>query len=100
MAFRPSPKPTKTYDKDCIIQTKRSTDSTLVISIEVRNPIRVPTCLVYARVKGKDLLVGNITTTGNYSFDAPGATDAIILFDKIHNVELKNQDVEIKTHIL
>jgi hypothetical protein len=51
---------------------------------------------VYAKVNGKNLLIGNITTTGNYSFDAPGATNAIILFDKIHNVELRNYDVEIK----
>lgn len=97
MAFRPRIKLAKTYGKECIIQTKQVTDSTLIISIEVRNPIRVPNCLVYAQVNGKNLLVGNITTTGIYSFDAPVTAKAIILFDKIHHVELKNQRVEIKT---
>src|SRR5688572_17236143 len=94
LVFRPARSKTKTFDKDCFIQTMRSTDSTIAISIAVLNPIRVPNCLVYAKVNGQNLLVGNIATTATYSFDAPASTSAIVLFDKIHNVELKSQALE------
>lgn len=64
------------------------TDSSYSVSVQVKNPLRVPVCLVRAKTKKEKLLLGSVDKVGTYSFKTPLSVESIELVDEIHQSTL------------
>jgi hypothetical protein len=69
--------------------TKLTSDSGQ-LTIEVRNSLTVPSCLVYLSSPPQNILLGKIDQTGSYHFDTPIFEKAVTirLYDPIHKKEI------------
>jgi hypothetical protein len=70
-------------EKDYSFGLQHLSDSTSQINIDVKNPLRVPSCIVYASIGQQRVLLGKLGSQGTYRFE----------------IENKNQrDVELRLY--
>ncbi len=65
-------------------------DSTQLIHIEVKNPLRYPSCIVIGIDLDKQLVLGSVSKKGNYDFKTLPSINRIILVDKLKGVDILN----------
>jgi hypothetical protein len=92
--FRPdSPDHYRQMKDDFSFGLKKLADSTLQINIEVKNALKVPSCLVYVSATPKDILLGKLDHQGVYHFEIenqPMQDITLRLYDAIHKKEIGN----------
>lgn len=79
-------------ENDFSFSVKKIADSTVQVIINVKNPLKVPSCLVYASFASKDILLGTLDHQGLYKFEIKKQDDQDIhvkLYDVIHKREIK-----------
>jgi hypothetical protein len=69
--------------------TKLSNDAGR-LTVELKNSLKVPSCLVYLSSPPQNLLLGKIDQVGSYHYDIPLRTQvvSIQLYDPIHTREI------------
>ena len=74
--------------------TKLSND-TGRLTVELKNPLKVPSCVVYLASPSQNQLLGKIDQLGSYHFDIPLKKEpvSIQLYDPIHKKEITRQKV-------
>lgn len=78
-------------EDDFSFSLKKLTDSTAQVSINVKNALKVPSCLIYASLSSKDILLGKIDHHGLYNFEVKtqvAKAISIRLYDAIHKREI------------
>ena len=67
------------------------------LTVELKNPLRVPSCIVYASYDSRELLLGKLDRKGSYHFDIPTTPKAITvrLYDAIHKKEITRAEVSL-----
>ncbi len=92
IALRPdSPSGYRKVEKDdfSFTLTKLSND-TGRLTVELKNSLKVPSCVVYLSSPPQNLLLGKIDHVGSHHFDIPLTTKTvnIQLYDPIHSIEI------------
>ncbi len=74
--------------------TKLSND-TGRLTVELKNSLKVPSCVVYLSSPSQNQLLGKIDQLGSYHFDIPLKEKpvSIQLYDPIHKKEITRQEV-------
>ena len=83
----------KRIENDFSFSVKKIADSTVQVIINVKNPLKVPSCLVYASFPSKDILLGTLDHQGVYKFEIKRRDDEDIrvkLYDAIHKREIRH----------
>jgi hypothetical protein len=78
-------------EKDFSFGIEALSDSTSQISIDVKNALKVPSCVVYASVATRNILLGKLEQKGTYHFEIENKSHGDIqlrLFDPLHNKEI------------
>ncbi|MFZ6014135.1 MAG: hypothetical protein ACOYXT_27585, partial [Bacteroidota bacterium] len=70
-------------------------DSTSRIEIEVLNPLKAPSCAIYAVSDNKKVLLGLLTVRRTYVYDAPSNTQNLILYDKFHDSVILQKKISL-----
>jgi len=88
------------YDQvknDFSFDVKKLTNSTAQVTVELKNPLQVPSCLVYISSNSKDVLLGEVTHRGAYRFEIPVDQENITvkLYDAIHKKEIMRTELTI-----
>jgi hypothetical protein len=90
--LRPDPGPDyRSVEKDFSFRLHHLSDSTSRIDIDVKNSLRVPSCVVYASVTSQDLLLGQIGQKGTYHFEIENKSHDNVqlrLYDPLHKREI------------
>lgn len=94
--FRPAS--TKKYDpikSDFSFALKKLTNSSAQLTVELRNSLKVPSCLLYISSGSKDVLLGMIDRKGSYHFELSGDEETITirLYDAIHRKVIMQTNV-------
>jgi hypothetical protein len=65
------------------------------LTVELKNSLKVPSCVVYLSSPSQNQLLGKIDHLGSYHFDIPlkGQPVSIQLYDPIHKREITRQEV-------
>ena len=65
------------------------------LTVEVKNSLKVPSCLVYLYSPSQNQLLGKIDQLGSYHFEIPLKEQPVIirLYDPIHKREITRQEV-------
>ena len=78
------------FENDFSFNLKKLTDSTAQVIIDVKNSLKVPSCLVYVSFSTKDVLLGTLNRRGLYNFEVKTKEQEIRLrlYDAIHKREI------------
>lgn len=78
-------------ENDFRFTTRKLTDTTAQLTVELTQALPVPSCLVYISTNSKDILLGKIDHRGLYHFEFPTKqnTTTVKLYDAIHKKEIK-----------
>lgn len=60
-----------------LMEIRNASDSTSMLVITVVRPLEVPSCLVFATLKGGEILLGKLDHQGQYSYDIPGTDQPV-----------------------
>ncbi len=96
LLFRPaSPSQYNPGTSDFAFAVKKLTNSSSQLTVELRNTLRAPSCLVYVSSGSDDLLLGTIDHKGSYQFEFPdsGKKISIRLYDAIHKRDIMQTNV-------
>ena len=65
------------------------------LTVELKNSLKVPSCVVYLSSRSQNQLLGKIDRQGSYHFDIPLKEQhvSIQLYDPIHKREITRQEV-------
>src|SRR5687767_14690861 len=65
------------------------------LTVELKNSLKVPSCVVYLSSPSKNLLVGKIDQVGSYNYDIPLSAHvvSIQLYDPIHTREITRAEL-------
>lgn len=88
IVFRPPSHEIHYEAEDFSWKINSTSDSVSVVSISVKNPLKFPSCLVYAKRDAQKKLVGQLDGVGDYRFDVPSDITLIQLVDAIHQHEI------------
>jgi hypothetical protein len=88
IVFRPIPLERQRAAEDFFLKINSDSDSTKIISLFVKNPLKYPSCLVYADSKEQSVLLGQLDSMGAYTFKVPAPLVSVRLFDAIHRKDI------------
>jgi hypothetical protein len=97
IVLRPESRPG--YDKankeDFSFTIIKLSNGTGRLTVELKNPLRVPSCVVYLSSPEQNQLLGKIDQLGSYHFDIPLKDQPvnIQLYDPIHKREITRREV-------
>jgi hypothetical protein len=97
IVFRPESRPG--YDKvnqaDFTFTITKLSNDAGRLTVELKNSLKVPSCVVYLTSPSQNQLLGKIGQLGSYHFDIPlkGQPVRIRLYDPIHKKEITQQEV-------
>ena len=97
IVLRPESRPG--YDKmkgeDFSFTITKLSNDTGRLTVELKNSLKVPSCVVYLSSSSQDQLLGKIDQLGSYHFDIPLKAQpvSIQLYDPIHKREITRQEV-------
>lgn len=80
---------------DFSFSVKKLTNSMARLTVELKNPLQVPSCLVYISLNSKDVLLGKVDQKGSYDFEIPATQESITvrLYDGIHKQEITRTEL-------
>lgn len=96
LSFRPtSPSQYNPVTDDFAFAVKKLTNSSSQLTVELRNALRAPSCLVYVSSGSDDILLGTIGHKGSYQFEFQdsGKKISIRLYDAIHKKDIMQTNV-------
>jgi hypothetical protein len=96
LLFRPaSPNQYNPITDDFAFAVKKLTNSSSLLTVELRNTLRAPSCLVYVSSGSDDILLGTIDHKGSYQFEFPdtGKKISIRLYDALHKRDIMQTNV-------
>ncbi len=85
-------------ENDFSFSIKTLTDSTAQIKINVKNALKVPSCLVYASLSSEDVLLGKIENRGLHNFEIKTQVEksvSIRLYDAVHQREIMHAQLTV-----
>jgi hypothetical protein len=82
---------------DFSFDVKKLTNSTAQVTVELKNSLRMPSCLIYISSNSKDILLGQVTHRGAYRFEIPVEQENVTvkLYDAIHQKEIMRTELTI-----
>jgi hypothetical protein len=98
LLFRPDT--ISNYDhvkNDFSFDVKKLTTTTAQVTVELKNSLQVPSCLVYISSDSKDVLLGKVTHRGAYRFEIPIDQENVTvkLYNAIHKKEIMQTELTI-----
>jgi hypothetical protein len=78
-------------EKDFSFGLEVLSDSTSQVNIDVKNALKVPSCVVYASVGAQNILLGTLGQKGTYQFEIENKSHDDIqlrLYDALHKKEI------------
>ena len=90
--LRPESRPgyDKVSEADFSFTITKLSNDTGRLTVELKNSLKVPSCVVYLLSPPQNLLLGKIDHVGSHHFDIPLTTKTVSvqLYDPIHSIEI------------